>query len=199
VIRGTACAVCTECKQTDVSSRSSPLLRHHGSLGSPSDTSLMLICVCVCNRLPRLAVVLSPPERRAYLEVHAKAAALWASVRHFSPAAINQKLLQIMALLLPLRREWTIYTAWTAPRSAARTLAGVAADHGVAAASTSRVPLLRICRSRPAFTARSSAAHALIAAAAPVSGLLCCFVWRQLLLMMPCLCRASHPRWAQKC
>jgi hypothetical protein len=27
-------------------------------------------------------------------------------VRHFSPAAINQKLLQIMALLLPLRREW---------------------------------------------------------------------------------------------
>lgn len=52
------------------------------------------------------AVVLSPAERRAYLDVHAKAAALWASVRHFSPAAINQKLLQIMALLLPLRREW---------------------------------------------------------------------------------------------
>jgi hypothetical protein len=50
-------------------------------------------------------VVLSPPERRAYLEVHAKAAALWVSVRNLSPAGINQKLLQIMALLLPLRRE----------------------------------------------------------------------------------------------
>jgi hypothetical protein len=62
--------------------------------------------LCLCNCLLCFAVVLSPPERRAYLEVHAKAVALWASVRHFSPAAINQKLLQIMALLLPLRREW---------------------------------------------------------------------------------------------
>jgi hypothetical protein len=49
-------------------------------------------------------VRLDPAERRQYLEVHEKAAALWASARSFSPAAINQRLLQIMALLLPLRR-----------------------------------------------------------------------------------------------
>lgn len=51
-----------------------------------------------------VAVVLADRERATYLDVHAKAAALWASVRHFAPAAINQRLLQIMALLLPLRR-----------------------------------------------------------------------------------------------
>lgn len=50
------------------------------------------------------AVVLSAHERSAYLEVHEKAAAIWASLRHNHPATINQRLLQIMALLQPLRR-----------------------------------------------------------------------------------------------
>jgi hypothetical protein len=35
----------------------------------------MLMYVCACTRLLRCAVVLSPLERRAYLDVHAKAAA----------------------------------------------------------------------------------------------------------------------------
>jgi hypothetical protein len=51
------------------------------------------------------AVTLSPAERRGYLEVHARAAALWQSVLRMPSAEVNSKLLQIMALLLPLRRE----------------------------------------------------------------------------------------------
>lgn len=50
------------------------------------------------------AVVLSPAERTAYLRVHREAADVWAAVRCMSSAAINQKLLQVMSLLQPLRR-----------------------------------------------------------------------------------------------
>jgi hypothetical protein len=49
-------------------------------------------------------VVLSRREREGYLRVHAQAARLWGQVKALPPAAINQRLLQIMSLLLPLRR-----------------------------------------------------------------------------------------------
>lgn len=53
---------------------------------------------------PLHTVVLMPAERDAYMRVHNEAARVWASVRTMSHTAINQKLLQIMSLLQPLRR-----------------------------------------------------------------------------------------------
>lgn len=50
------------------------------------------------------AVVLSSAEREAYMRVHSEAARVWAAVRTMAHAAINQKLLQVMSLLQPLRR-----------------------------------------------------------------------------------------------
>jgi hypothetical protein len=49
-------------------------------------------------------VVLSLPEREAYMRVHTEAAAVWAGVRCMSLSTINQKLIQIQSLLGPLRR-----------------------------------------------------------------------------------------------
>lgn len=51
-----------------------------------------------------VAVPLSASERALYLDAHARAAALFHSVRGMAPAYINQRLLQIMSLLNPLRR-----------------------------------------------------------------------------------------------
>lgn len=74
-------------------------------------------CACVgtpilspqCDTLwfPRccLAVVLSRAEREAYMRVHNQAADVWAAVRGMSSNTINQKLLQVMSLLQPLRRQ----------------------------------------------------------------------------------------------
>jgi hypothetical protein len=56
--------------------------------------------------------VLSPAEREGYLRVHREAAALWQSVRRLAPAAVNQRLLQIMSLLLPLRRCAWVWGGW---------------------------------------------------------------------------------------
>lgn len=61
--------------------------------------TIVALCLCVCA-----AVALSAVERQVYMSTHRKASELWHAVRSMSPAAINQRILQIMALLVPLRR-----------------------------------------------------------------------------------------------
>ena len=53
---------------------------------------------------PRLAVVLTESEQQMYREAHAKSKALFQQYRTLSNSEINKHLLQIMALLLPMRR-----------------------------------------------------------------------------------------------
>lgn len=69
---------------------------------SPRAADLPVLLPPYCRR--RNAVVLGARERDAYLAAHASAADHWASLRCLPPAAINQRLLQIMSLLTPLRR-----------------------------------------------------------------------------------------------
>jgi hypothetical protein len=60
--------------------------------------------VCLALRLFCPAVVLTAAEQEMYQTAHAASAALFAQYRALGNAGINKNLLQIMALLLPMRR-----------------------------------------------------------------------------------------------
>jgi hypothetical protein len=62
----------------------------------------------ICARAPPLphprAVVLSASEAAVYMEAHTRCAAVFARYMRFGAAGVSRYLLQIMALLMPLRR-----------------------------------------------------------------------------------------------
>jgi SWI/SNF-related matrix-associated actin-dependent regulator of chromatin subfamily A3 len=111
----------------------------------------------------RVAVTLRAPERAAYADAHARAAALFARCAAAGPGFVSKHLLQIMALLLPLRRLCS--GGALAP---ADLLAGDAQLEGALAAAAARAEESRAARAAGAWGgAAGGAAAAAAARAAP--------------------------------